>query len=133
MRSTTMSSTACSARSTPGSSSSSGPPSASASHPTSGSSSITLIAFQSDRRYGLASPGPPIGEGEVPGPTYSSGMRLQLVGGGRMGEALLAGLLAAGWAEPADIGVVEKLGERRDALAAQFPGVAVIAEPEKAD
>ena len=50
-----------------------------------------------------------------------------------MGEALLAGLLSAAWAEPADLGVVEKLAERRDALAAQFPGVAVIAEPEKAD
>ena len=50
-----------------------------------------------------------------------------------MGEALLAGLLAAGWAEPGDLGVVEKLTERRSALSAQFPGVRITAEPEKAE
>src|SRR4051812_32297961 len=60
-------------------------------------------------------------------------MKLQLVGGGRMGEALLTGLLAAGWADPADLGVVEKLPDRRDALAQLFTGVAITAEPEKVD
>jgi pyrroline-5-carboxylate reductase len=60
-------------------------------------------------------------------------MKLQLVGGGRMGEALLTGLLASGWADAADIGVVEKLDDRRDALAQLFPGVTVSSEPEKAD
>src|SRR5580765_7791694 len=60
-------------------------------------------------------------------------MKLQLVGGGRMGEALLTGLLAAGWAEPAELGVVEKLAERRDALTRLFPGVTITSEPDKAD
>ncbi|MEY2420108.1 MAG: pyrroline-5-carboxylate reductase [Acidimicrobiaceae bacterium] len=53
-------------------------------------------------------------------------MKLQLVGGGRMGEALLAGLLAAGWAQPEDLGVVEKLADRRTELTKRFPGVAVL-------
>lgn len=39
-----------------------------------------------------------------------------------MGEALLGGLLAAGWAA-ADLGVVEPIGTRRDELVARFPGV----------
>jgi pyrroline-5-carboxylate reductase len=51
--------------------------------------------------------------------------RLQLVGGGKMGEALLGGLLAAGWAEPAELRVVEALPGRRQELAARFPGVTV--------
>jgi pyrroline-5-carboxylate reductase len=53
-------------------------------------------------------------------------MKLVVVGGGRMGEALLAGLLAAGWAEAGDLGVVEKLPDRREALSTLFPGVAVL-------
>lgn len=60
-------------------------------------------------------------------------MKLALVGGGRMGEALLAGLLTAGWAEPNELGVVEKLPARRRELEQRFPGVAVLEEPEKAD
>ena len=60
-------------------------------------------------------------------------MKLQLVGGGRMGEALLTGLLASGWADAADVAVVEKLADRRSALARQFPGVAILDAPEKAD
>src|SRR5437868_9927932 len=60
-------------------------------------------------------------------------MKLQLVGGGRMGEALLTGLLASGWAQPGELGVVEKLPDRRRSLEAQFPGVAILEEPEKAD
>jgi pyrroline-5-carboxylate reductase len=43
--------------------------------------------------------------------------RLVVMGGGRMGEALVSGLLAAGWAEPDDIAVVEKVAARRDDLA----------------
>ena len=57
-------------------------------------------------------------------------MRLLIVGGGRMGEALLGGLLDAGWT---DLGVVEKLEERRTELAAAFPSVRVLAECEPAD
>jgi pyrroline-5-carboxylate reductase len=60
-------------------------------------------------------------------------MKLQLVGGGRMGEALVAGLLASGWAAPSDLGVVEKLASRRDALRSRFGGVSILEEPEKAE
>lgn len=52
-------------------------------------------------------------------------IRLQLVGGGRMGEALLGGLLRAGWAPAGDLAVVERVGGRREELARRFPGVAV--------
>ena len=34
-------------------------------------------------------------------------MRLQIVGGGKMGEALLAGLIESGWADPSELGIVE--------------------------
>lgn len=54
---------------------------------------------------------------------------LEIVGGGRMGEALLAGLLAAG-VVPADrVVVVELDPARRDTLSAAHPGVTVVAEP----
>ena len=52
--------------------------------------------------------------------------RLQIIGGGKMGEALVGGLLARSWAGPAELTVVEKLRERRDLLAAALPGVAVL-------
>lgn len=51
--------------------------------------------------------------------------RLQIVGGGNMGEALLGGMLDARWAEPGDIVVVERLEARRDELRALFAGVGV--------
>jgi pyrroline-5-carboxylate reductase len=50
---------------------------------------------------------------------------LQIVGGGRMGEALIGGLLAAGWAEPGELTVVERIADRRAALEKAFPGVRV--------
>lgn len=50
-----------------------------------------------------------------------------------MGEALLAGLLAAGWAEPEELAVVEPVAARRYQLVERFPGVAVAAEPVPAD
>jgi len=55
-------------------------------------------------------------------------MELVIVGGGKMGEALLAGLLAAKWAEPAELAVVEPVAARRDELAERFPAVTVVAE-----
>ncbi len=55
-------------------------------------------------------------------------MKLLLVGGGRMGEALLTGLRASEWAEPEDLAVVEKLSERREVLESQFPGVVIAAD-----
>ncbi|MDQ3757649.1 MAG: NAD(P)-binding domain-containing protein, partial [Actinomycetota bacterium] len=55
--------------------------------------------------------------------------RLQVLGGGRMGEALVRGLLDAGWAAPAEVAVVEKVEGRRKELADLLPGVQVSAEP----
>src|SRR5215472_6244224 len=50
---------------------------------------------------------------------------LLIVGGGRMGEALLGGLLAAG--RPAtELAVAEVLPSRRQELTAGHPGVAVV-------
>lgn len=57
---------------------------------------------------------------------------LLIVGGGRMGEALLGGLLAAG--RPASrLGVVEVSPARREELVAAHPGVRVLVEPIAAD
>jgi pyrroline-5-carboxylate reductase len=57
---------------------------------------------------------------------------LVIVGGGRMGEALLGGLLAGGWSA-ADLAVVEPVAPRREELAKRFDGVLVSAEPVTAD
>lgn len=55
---------------------------------------------------------------------------LQLLGGGRMGEALLGGLLAAGTLGPDQVAVVEIDPDRRAHLRARFPGIAVVDAPE---
>jgi pyrroline-5-carboxylate reductase len=55
--------------------------------------------------------------------------RLQIVGGGKMGEALLGGLIATAWAAPGELAVVEAVEPRRAALRAAFPDVVVAAEP----
>jgi pyrroline-5-carboxylate reductase len=60
-------------------------------------------------------------------------VKLVISGGGKMGEALLAGLLRAGWAEAPDIAVVEPVAERRDYLATTFPGVHVGDVPVPSD
>jgi pyrroline-5-carboxylate reductase len=59
--------------------------------------------------------------------------KLQIVGGGRMGEALLAGLLARGWAQATEVRVVEKLPARADELRAAHPGLTVAGEVSVAD
>ena len=51
--------------------------------------------------------------------------RLLVVGGGRMGEALVRGLLAAQWATPGEVAVVEKVEARRKELGNLLPGVQV--------
>ncbi|WP_419918956.1 pyrroline-5-carboxylate reductase [Candidatus Poriferisocius sp.] len=56
-------------------------------------------------------------------------LRLQLIGGGRMGEALLGGLLAGGWAQPGELAVVEPIPARRAELAGRFPGLTVAEQP----
>src|SRR5262245_42745669 len=60
-------------------------------------------------------------------------MKLQLVGGGRIGEALLSGLLSSGWALPEELAIVEKLHERRRFLEKDYPGVTILAGPVEAD
>jgi pyrroline-5-carboxylate reductase len=61
------------------------------------------------------------------------GLKLLIVGGGRMGEALLTGLRSSGWAKAGELGVVEAIPARRDELTARFDGVQVLAEPADAD
>lgn len=59
--------------------------------------------------------------------------RLEIVGGGRMGEALVVGLLNGGWARPDEMVVVEPVVERRDQLAVRFPGLGLSATAVGAD
>jgi pyrroline-5-carboxylate reductase len=60
-------------------------------------------------------------------------MKLLIVGGGRMGEALVGGLLAAGWASPDELGVTEPVADRRAELSARYAGVRVLDEVVEAD
>lgn len=60
-------------------------------------------------------------------------VRLVIVGGGKMGEALLGGLLDSGWATADEVAVVEKLEARRHELTERFPGVHVSDQPVAAD
>src|SRR3989440_1917200 len=55
--------------------------------------------------------------------------RLAIVGGGKMGEALLTGLLGAQWARAEEIIVVEPIDPRRKELAATFVDVDITGEP----
>jgi pyrroline-5-carboxylate reductase len=59
--------------------------------------------------------------------------RLLIVGGGRMGEALLGGLLSTGWAQASELAVSEKLSHVRAALADRHPGVVVTPTQVDAD
>jgi len=56
--------------------------------------------------------------------------KLVVLGGGRMGAALVGGLVRAGWAAPEAITVVEASTARRAELQQQHPGVRVVAELE---
>jgi pyrroline-5-carboxylate reductase len=53
---------------------------------------------------------------------------LALLGGGRMGEALVRGLLAAGW-DAASLAVAEVDADRRRVLEEQFPGIRIVPSP----
>jgi pyrroline-5-carboxylate reductase len=55
---------------------------------------------------------------------------LVIVGGGRMGGALLGGLLRSGWAAVDEVTVVEPVAERRDELLAEHPGLRTAAAPQ---
>lgn len=59
--------------------------------------------------------------------------KLVVIGGGKMGEALLGGLLAAGWASADEVAVVEPDGARRATLIERFPGLAGWSQPAMAD
>lgn len=56
---------------------------------------------------------------------------LAVLGGGKMGEALVGGLVAGGWAA-ADISVAEVSDERRRHLADRFPDIRTVGEPSEA-
>lgn len=58
------------------------------------------------------------------------GLRLQFIGGGKMGEALLGGLIAQGWAQPDELAVTEPLGARRDELSSRYPQTLVSDTPQ---
>jgi pyrroline-5-carboxylate reductase len=60
-------------------------------------------------------------------------VKLLIAGGGKMGEALLAGLIRSGWATADQIAVSEPVAERRDYLAATYPGLYVADGPVAAD
>jgi pyrroline-5-carboxylate reductase len=51
--------------------------------------------------------------------------RLLVVGGGRMGRALVGGLLRSGWIEPGDLAIAERDAEARSDLEQRFPGVRI--------
>ena len=55
--------------------------------------------------------------------------RLQVIGGGKMGEALLVGLVSNDWAEPGELHVVEPDPARQTAVGAAAPGVSVSGRP----
>jgi pyrroline-5-carboxylate reductase len=59
--------------------------------------------------------------------------RVQVIGGGRMGEALIAGLLGSGWAQAEELRVVESADDRRRALVAAHPDLEVAERPRSAD
>src|SRR5580698_3561639 len=58
-------------------------------------------------------------------------VNLVIVGGGKMGGALIGGLIASGWASADQIAVIETVPERRDELALEYPGISVLDTPEQ--
>src|SRR5579871_2980511 len=64
----------------------------------------------------------------------SVGTKLVVVGGGKMGEALVSGVLRARWARARDIAVVEPLDGRRAQLQASHPDIIVTTDiPPRSD
>jgi len=59
--------------------------------------------------------------------------RLAVVGGGKMGAALVSGLLSGGWAAAAEMLVVEPVADRRHELTVAFPGLVVVDAVQAAD
>lgn len=59
--------------------------------------------------------------------------RLVVVGGGRMGAALVGGLLRSGWVSPGDLAIAEQKASTRDELCRRFEGVQVLEAPAEAE
>lgn len=55
--------------------------------------------------------------------------KLQMIGGGKMGQALLGGMIDAGWLAPGDAAVVDVSADLRQQLGGLFPGVTVLDSP----
>jgi pyrroline-5-carboxylate reductase len=74
----------------------------------------------------------------APGSVPIVGVQLVVIGGGKMGEALVGGLCTAGWAPAGDLVVIEASDARRDVLrgptglVGRHPGLRVIG-PEEMD
>ncbi len=62
--------------------------------------------------------------------TTNAEPRLQVVGGGKMGLALVQGMIAAGWASPEELLVVEVNDEQRSVIEAEL-GVSVAPAPAR--
>jgi pyrroline-5-carboxylate reductase len=58
--------------------------------------------------------------------------KLQVIGGGKMGEALIAGLVDQGWASVDELRVVEVVPARAAELTARYEGLTVLAAPAAA-
>ncbi|MDA8185223.1 MAG: pyrroline-5-carboxylate reductase [Actinomycetota bacterium] len=61
-----------------------------------------------------------------------SSVEIEVIGGGRMGTALLSGLVDSRWCAPEAMAVVELDAARRASLSEELPGVRVVAEPLEA-
>ncbi len=59
--------------------------------------------------------------------------KLVIQGGGKMGEALAAGLMASGWASPSELAIVERFEARRSELSARWPDLGVHADAVEGD
>jgi pyrroline-5-carboxylate reductase len=57
---------------------------------------------------------------------------VQVIGGGKMGEALAAGLVASGWVQASELRIVEKQPDRADTLVEVFPAAEVATVPAEA-
>jgi pyrroline-5-carboxylate reductase len=55
--------------------------------------------------------------------------KLQMIGGGKMGQALLGGMIDASWIAPTDAAVVELAADQRSRLSDLLPGVTVLDTP----
>ena len=56
--------------------------------------------------------------------------KLQMVGGGKMGQALLGGMIASGWAKAEELVVVDLDPTQRQSLSELFPGIVVLDLPQ---